>query len=47
MGNEATKKQLKDFFQAALEKAQNPDMREKIKQLRKKKGKKVAKKFGL
>lgn len=47
MGNEGTKKQLKDFFQAALEKARNPDEKEKVRRIRQKRSKKVAKKFGL
>jgi len=47
MGNEGTKKQIRTWIENAIEKAQNPDPREKLKRLRREKVKKVAKNYGL
>ncbi len=46
MANEATKAQLKRFFQNAVNRAQNPDPREKMKRKRNIKKEKIAKKYG-
>ena len=47
MGNEATRKQISDEFQKAIDDAQKPDGRKALREKRKKKAKKVEKKFGL
>lgn len=46
MANEATKKQFKDFFEAAIEKQKNPDPRERLKKIRRSKAEKVSQKYG-
>lgn len=47
MGNEATKKQIRDSFQKAIDEANNPDPRIAKKKERKKRKGKVSQKFGL
>jgi len=47
MGNEHTKKQIKDFVERAIEKAKNPDKREVLKKDRQKRKTKVLQKYGL
>jgi len=47
MGNEDTRKQIRDEFQKAIDDANNPDQREIKKVERKKRKKKVSQKFGL
>jgi len=47
MGNEATKKQLRDEFQKAIDDSKSPDKRSELRDQRKKKSKKIKKKFGL
>jgi hypothetical protein len=44
--NAATKAQLRDFFDKAIEKSRNPDPREKLKAVRKQKIKIVQKNYG-
>lgn len=46
MSNESTKKQLTDWFDEQIRKAQNPDPRELLKRKRAEKVKKVEKKYG-
>jgi hypothetical protein len=47
MGNEFTKKQIRDWLENAIKKAKNPDPREKIKREREVRRAKVAKSYGL
>lgn len=47
MGNEATKQQIRAWLQKAVEKAKNPDIREKFRRQREKRAIKVSKKYGL
>lgn len=44
--NEHTKLQIKTWLQKAVEKAQNPDPKEKLKRLRQERAKKIAKNYG-
>ena len=46
MSNEHTKLQLKTFLENAVQNAQNPDPREKLRRSRKEKMKKVEKRYG-
>lgn len=47
MGNEATRKQISESFQKAIDEANNPDPRIANKKERKKRKTKVSRKFGL
>ena len=47
MSNEATKQQIRNFIENAIEKAKHPDRREEIKRERQRRATKVLKKFGL
>lgn len=47
MSNEYTKKQIKDWLDNAVKKAQNPDPREKVKREREERRKKVQSRYGL
>lgn len=46
MSNESTKKQIKDWLENAIKKAQDPDPRELMKKKRAEKAKKIAKMYG-
>lgn len=45
--SEGTKQQIREFLEAAVKKAQNPDLREQLKRQREKKRKLIAHNFGL
>lgn len=47
MSNEWTKKQIREFIENAVEKARNPDPKEKIRRKRELRAKKISKKYGL
>jgi len=47
MGNEATKKQIREWIEKAIKEAKNPDPRKLLKKQRKKKKEKIAKSYGL
>jgi hypothetical protein len=47
INNEATKKQIRDEFQKAIDDSKNPDNRKILIDKRKKKAKKIKSKFGL
>ena len=46
MASENTKEQIRRFLQNAVDRAKNPDPREKLRRIRKYNEKKVAKKYG-
>lgn len=46
MSNEHTKQQIRNFIVNAIEKARNPDPKERIKREREMKAKQVAKQYG-
>lgn len=47
MGNEATKKQIRDWIENAIREAKNPDPRKIIKKQREQRKAKVEKNYGL
>jgi uncharacterized membrane protein (DUF106 family) len=46
MGNEHTKEQIRSFLEKAIEKAKNPNDRERLKRLRQARAEKVSKRYG-
>jgi hypothetical protein len=46
MGNEHTKQQIRNFLEQAIEKAKNPNDRERLKRLRHARAEKVSKRYG-
>jgi len=46
MGNDYTKKQIKDWLERAVRKAKNPDLREIMKKRREQRKKKIIKNYG-
>ncbi|MFA5395223.1 MAG: hypothetical protein WC346_04315 [Methanogenium sp.] len=46
MGNEKTKKQIRDWLEQSVKEARNPDMRKIIKKKRELKKKEIAKNYG-
>ena len=46
MGNEKTKKQIKDWLDQAVKEAKNPDLRKVLKKKRELKKKEIAKSYG-
>lgn len=47
MSNEATKQQIREWLEQAIKKAQNPDLREKVRKEREKRKRMVEKHYGL